>query len=1777
VPEGRVRAPRPTSTTCYPATFTLASVATTPRTPFAVTVTDLTPPTGGSTPNGEINDSTGIHGHRVEKEIRLKIDVRDGTGLVPDDPVLVSLTVDGPHAGTLIKDPSGARTECQKLVFLWHDRDSQGTLIPNEEVGFRLGTYSRLEGFENDATAPGGHRPVWGTAETINLQIWTTDAGGLVEVFSRSLPVKAEPGKPDHLAGYDFLGNLDPDIFKFWNGYRLVSTFQSNPSLRSSPFSIYNAFSLYDVHGNLTYGYTNTRATSPATNVTMEFLDQTATGPYYNSYRLKTEWNDSPALPAGDLTAWVHVDYPADPEWPAGTVTKQFTYRFEGGQTKILNRHKTYDQIRPDGTTGIDDGSFPIKVKPRATGALLPKTSAGDGRRLVLLTLQGDKTWGIARQPEPVQSGSRVWVANGPNWRIDRVESQPVLNTSERPSFRFTAVDQDWNPVEDLEFAVHFCPRFDHDSFGTSCSASPVTSTNGKILSLTANPANGARGYLGLELTRAPQTPGHYFVLVESIEKSHRIRRQSDLSTENATNDDEYRGSFAFADVDEQDCVDGRCLPTECNKCTGSPNFVGSGLYTATATDMVLPTAGFPITVSRRYLSAPNIDGTAGRGWVTSLESRIFYTQMSYGKALNVMLPEGIPLRFTQDTQSGAFVPVSGRKDVLVKKIDGSFELTLEKSRTVYRYNTQGRLQSMTDEYGNALTYLHGPNGQLMQITDGAGRFVDVTWGANNRIQTLRDHTGRTIVYTHDGQGLLSTVSDPLGRLTRYEYRTGTFGPLLNRIADPWNRTLSQMTYDEVDRTKTYTEHGETYTYEYVDAATVKKTDTQGNLWTYTVGDGGLITSRTPQGNSGTQTTYNADGSIATTVDEAGVTTSYSYLPNGQVFTVTRDLTGTPVTFRYLYDQAFPEKVTSVDALSPDWQSWRYEYFPQGSAAPGSLKAVKRVRTDGTTLDTLTTYTYDVKGRILSQTSSSGATTDYTYDGRGNLQTVTGPSNNDGGTRPSTTYAYDSLDRVNSVTDPNSKTTSYTYDLLGRIQTVTLPKPSSGSTLNFTTTYSYDNFDSGTGLVYTHITDPNGRVTKLGYDEHGRLIRSVDASNQATVYGYTRSLLTSITDANGNVTSYLYDALKRLAKTTFPDQREETYTYWPDGLLKTKTDRKGQTVTYTYDAHKRLVNKSYSTGGSITYTYQGQKLMQVLDTTITPNETHSFGYDDAYRVTTNTQGPRGSLTYTYGADDRVATMQIGSGPSTSYGYHPDGSLRTITWSPIPGNFTYVYNPNGQYSEVTFPNGQKRTYTYDDQGRLTQLANTFNSNPLATFAYGYDVDQQTGQATMLGQRVTVTETLPHQGLVNALMKFGYDPQYQLSRAEYPSPAPFNGEIHSWSYDAIGNRLTNTVNATTQTYAYLKNGQNPLNGQKLTNDGTNAYTYDFNGNTLSRTGYGFTYDAENRLTSITGNETASYTYDYQGRRTSKTVAGVTTTYIYDGLNLIAETAAGQTSYFLNGAGIDEPLAMSKGGQIAYLVSDGLGSIVATNDPTGTVTHSVAFDAWGNTKSEVGARMHPFTYTGREVGDAGLLHYRARQYQSAIGRFTSEDPLRSDQIGLYPYVGNSPLEWIDPTGMFRQGDVVYRCKDSLSCDVVFVWSDPTPDIDGNGDETILAFGPSKNCKACSGLPDAHAATMNGPDDPYAGYQVLGYWRPESPDSRTTYQDRWFAWPKDQKYDNNTDMPNSQGQCYNLVNHMSGLSQWVLNPFGGRAGEVRGLSWWHSAAVNRPKPFLPTIGPKL
>ena len=747
----------------------------------------------------------------------------------------------------------------------------------------------------------------------------------------------------------------------------------------------------------------------------------------------------------------------------------------------------------------------------------------------------------------------------------------------------------------------------------------------------------------------------------------------------------------------------------------------------------------------------------------------------------------------------GSFSPPSSRHDILVRNTDGSFDLTIADGSTRYHFGASGRLETIADEYANTLAYTYDANDRLQRVADlaGSGRFLDVFYGAQGRISAVQVHTGRSVQYAYDTRGVLTSATDPAGRSMSYSYASVRFAPLLTQIADPWGRTLSNVTYDVRGRTTTYTEEGETYTYTYNyngRADQSSKVDSTGNRWVYTYAPEGVITQRVFPGGAAQQVVYNADKSVQQVTDEVGVSTAYTYGPRARLASVTRDSQGpSAVRFEYGYDPAFPASVTSIlpkvpatGANDPKWQGWTYEYHPAGSTAPGAVWKVFRLRADGVTADLQATYDYNARGQVTRLTDPAGAVTDYGYDATGNLTTVTSPANNDAGIRPVVTYGHDSLGRVTAVTDPLGAVTSYVYDPVDRVTSMTLPKPSVGSPLDFITTYTYDSYDAGTALVSTTMTDPNGQPTAQRYDAFGRLVKTVDALGGTTTYGYTKGALTSITDANDNVTRYEYNGLGRLTATVFADGARETYSYDADGLLKTRTDRKSQTVTYTYDRHKRLNRKTYPNATYVQYTYDGQMLTQVYDNTVSPAETHTVGYDNAFRVTGETQGVRGSIGYTYTAADAVATMAVSGGPTATYAYHSDGSLRTIAWSVMPGEFRYTYRPSGQYETITMPSGQTRSYTYDAQGRLTGLANAHPvAGDLGTFAYGYDLDHATGTPTMLGQRVSMTRA-------GAETKYFYDGSYQLTRADYPNAAPFNGEIASWTYDAIGNRLTSTVN-------------------------------------------------------------------------------------------------------------------------------------------------------------------------------------------------------------------------------------------------------------------------------------------------------------------------------------------------------------------------------------------------
>lgn len=1083
------------------------------------------------------------------------------------------------------------------------------------------------------------------------------------------------------------------------------------------------------------------------------------------------------------------------------------------------------------------------------------------------------------------------------------------------------------------------------------------------------------------------------------------------------------------------------CEPKKCDRCSKSPCYLVTGTYVNEFTDLQIPTAGtYPLTVSRRYESSRPTDGPLGAGWSSSLTAHLYYATYlvaapsTYSYEADVVMPDGVLYTFSVNS-GGTFTAPFGRYETLVLNGDGTYTLTLYRGRGVFRFNADGSIASLTDEYGNQITYTYDGSGRLQRIADtaGSGRYIDVTWGADGRIASLTDNSGRVLKYFYEtGNGTLTSYSDPLvssdnsKRTTYYSYISGRFGPVLSRIEDRWHRTITDIEWYANGKLKSYTDgafnpgspstsEGERYTYAYISAPPpyaggVTKTDSFGTR-TYYYDTVGLV--------SDANATYSGGQTEKQTIGAGH--NSFTYDAAGRILTVTQSPTGQAagnVVWTYTYDTTFPNKVASIipkdiyGNLRTDWAGWIFSYNSTGGNAPGALAYVYRVRNDKTTKDLIASYTYDARGRVLSANVDNSLTAAYIYNGAGDL---TSAYENGVGV----TMGYDTLGRPTSKTEANGQVTTYVYDVLDRVTSITLPKPTAGSTLNFVTTYSYDNYDATTGLVFIHRTDPNGRVTKAGFDAMGHVARTVDEAGAITQFTFRNALLKKITDANGNETTFTYNANRELSATTSPEGGTETYNL-SNGVFLGKTDRRGQSVSYTYDGVGRItrisypgVNDPFGSAVGPEFSYEGQNLAYIFDHTTAGMQTYQYTYDTAWRPTVENIWNSEKTTYTY-MPGPWATSQIKSfkiEPSTgtpwnpqtvTYGYDSGGRVNSISWNWIPsGSFSISYAPTGEFSRITFPNGQTRNYTYDNQVRLTNVSNNdATGGVLASFDYSYDYDWAAGTATLLGQRTGVYVTaVPGTALEIGQTKYRYDSRYQLVRVDHP-----NGQYETWTYDAIGNRTSeNGI-----TYDYYKNAQD-LNSQRMRtyHSGFPDMLYDANGNLTGWTNLPNTYvwDWAGRLSATSG---TTYAYDFLGRRRSATTGSSTTKYISHDLHTVAErnTTAGVATDYLFGPGIDQPLAkIVASGAVSYYGVDGLGSVVLVTNTSGQVIGSTSYGAWGG-----GGGSELFGFTGREGA-----FFRARQYAGGWGRFLNEDPKPwADPLrNHYRYAGNNPALYVDPFG--------------------------------------------------------------------------------------------------------------------------------------------------------------------
>ena len=95
------------------------------------------------------------------------------------------------------------------------------------------------------------------------------------------------------------------------------------------------------------------------------------------------------------------------------------------------------------------------------------------------------------------------------------------------------------------------------------------------------------------------------------------------------------------------------------------------------------------------------------------------------------------------------------------------------------------------------------------------------------------------------------------------------------------------------------------------------------------------------------------------------------------------------------------------------------------------------------------------------------------------------------------------------------------------------------------------------------------------------------------------------------------------------------------------------------------------------------------------------------------------------------------------------------------------------------------------------------------------------------------------------------------------------------------------------------------------------------------------------------------------------------------------------------------------------DHLGTTEVITDSNGNIVWHADYEAFGSVMNERGEENFTPNYTGKFFDESSRLYYfNASWYDSALGRFTSQDPAR-DGVNWWIYCGGNPITFVDPTG--------------------------------------------------------------------------------------------------------------------------------------------------------------------
>jgi RHS repeat-associated protein len=692
--------------------------------------------------------------------------------------------------------------------------------------------------------------------------------------------------------------------------------------------------------------------------------------------------------------------------------------------------------------------------------------------------------------------------------------------------------------------------------------------------------------------------------------------------------------------------------------------------------------------------------------------------------------------------------------------------------------------------------------------------------------------------------------------------------------------------------------------------------------------------------------TYNAAGQLLTVADRAGLTQTLSY-----------STASTP-------SSVAPAPGLLISVTDADGRQLQFTYNAQS-----------RLQTATAPDGGVSTYAYDASGNLVSVTRADGSQRQYQYQSGTSL--LTGIVDEDGNAYASYTYntsgqatqashagsagqvALSFGSGSTSVTEPLGAVNTYTYQsLLGMLRNTQIQTPCPGCS----------NSQNSLAVAY----NANGYVS--GYtDTPGD---ASPAENTTFTWDTSRNLMLSRTAAAGSsvaqTTSYTWDANFRLPDTLTQGSLTTAYTYDSHGNVTQEV----QTDT----AH----NLSRTTRVAYTYasTVPGAVLQMVVTgprTDVTQTTTTHFYAPDATCPGTAPLGCRGQIQSVTNALGQTTTVDAyNAAGKPLHITDPNGlviqlsydTLNRLTAAQVGAETTqYQYDPVGDLTQVTRPDGSTVAYSYDAAHRLTGLALADGSHITYTLDAAGDITQEqivdgSGHVTYTHSRVydalgrlsqdvgaynqTVSDTRDaHDNLtaqsgprtdISDVTRYQYDPLNRLIQVTQA-----NGGVEQMAYDGL-NHLTQVSDPDSQVTQYTPDAWGEALKTVSADTGTTTRTFDAAGNVLTSTDAmgqvtTYTYDALNRVlsksSSVSGTPAYTFVYDTCAHGighlcTVEDNGAPTIAFTYDS----QERLASRTDT-LGGTAYTTTYTYHPGGQIASLTYPSGQTVLYADDTLGRVS--------------------------------------------------------------------------------------------------------------------------------------------------------------------------------------------------------------------------------------------------